>query len=111
MNPTRTLAVALLGAWAMAAASGAAAVEGNPEAAKSKISMCQGCHGVPGYKTAFPATYHVPRLGGQHPQYIVSALMAYKKGERSHPSMRGIAESLSEQDMADIAAYYGGTAK
>lgn len=83
------------------------AVEGNAEAAKGKLSMCVGCHGIEGYRTAFPSVYHVPRIGGQHPAYIVSALQAYKKGDRSHPSMRAIAEGLSEQDMADLAAYYG----
>jgi cytochrome c553 len=81
---------------------------GDAAAAKGKISMCVGCHGIPGYKTAFPEVYHVPLIAGQQPEYIVKALQAYKSGERSHPSMRGIAESLSEQDMADLAAYYGG---
>jgi cytochrome c553 len=81
--------------------------KGDAEAARSKISMCIGCHGIPGYRTTFPDVYPVPKLGGQHPEYIVRALQAYKDGERSHPTMRGIAESLSEQDMADLAAYYG----
>lgn len=90
--------------------SGAALAQasaGNADAAKTKISMCVGCHGVPGYKTAFPTVYHVPRISGQHPTYLVNALKAYKSGERNHPSMVGIASSLSEQDMADLAAYYG----
>jgi cytochrome c553 len=78
---------------------------------RNKIAMCIGCHGIPGYKTAFPAVYHVPMIAGQQPGYIVSALKAYKSGERSHPSMRGIAASLSDQDMADLAAYYGVHAK
>ncbi|MBL8438219.1 MAG: cytochrome c [Zoogloeaceae bacterium] len=82
------------------------AAEGNAEAAKQKISMCVGCHGIPGYRTTFPEVYHVPKLGGQHAAYIVKALEAYKSGERSHPTMRGIASTLSEQDMADLAAYY-----
>ncbi|WP_114649452.1 c-type cytochrome [Pseudothauera hydrothermalis] len=81
--------------------------KGDPQAARSKISMCIGCHGIPGYRTTFPDVYPVPKLGGQHPEYIVRALQSYKSGERSHPTMRGIAESLSEQDMADLAAYYG----
>ena len=71
-------------------------------------AMCIGCHGIPGYKTAFPSTYHVPRIAGQQPGYIVSALKAYKAGERSHPSMRGIASSLTEDDMKKLAEYYGG---
>ena len=70
-------------------------------------AQCIGCHGIPGYKTAYPIVYHVPMIAGQQPGYIVSALKAYKSGERSHPSMRGIAASLSDQDMADLAAYYG----
>ena len=84
----------------------AQAPAGNAEAAKSKISMCVGCHGIPEYKTAYPHVYHVPKITGQQPVYIVNALQAYKSGSRSHPSMRGIAQSLSEQDMADLAAYY-----
>ena len=86
--------------------------KGDADAAhRNKIAMCIGCHGIPGYKTAFPAVYHVPKIAGQQPGYIVSALKAYKSGDRSHPSMRGIAASLSEQDMADLAAYYGVPAK
>ncbi len=72
-----------------------------------KVQMCQGCHGIEGWRTAFPEVYSVPRIGGQHPQYIVQALHEYKSGDRSHPSMRAIAASLSDQDMADVAAYYG----
>ena len=74
-------------------------------------AQCIGCHGIPGYKTAFPDVYHVPKIAGQQPGYIVNALKAYKSGERSHPSMRGIAASLTEKDMTDLANYYGGTGK
>jgi cytochrome c553 len=74
---------------------------------KNAVAMCIGCHGIPGYKTAYPDVYHVPKIAGQQPGYIVSALKAYKSGERSHPSMRGIAASLTEKDMAELAAYYG----
>ena len=84
---------------------------GNAEAAKAKNSMCIGCHGIPMYKTAFPEVYSVPMIAGQSPEYIVKALQAYRIGERSHPSMRGVAKSLSDQDMADVAAYYGGAGK
>jgi cytochrome c553 len=84
---------------------------GDPKAAQNKIAMCEGCHGIAGYRTAYPTVYHVPKLGGQQPAYLVNALKAYKSGERSHPSMRGIAAGLSEQDMADLAAYYAGPAK
>lgn len=92
--------------FALAAPALAQAPAGNAEAAKGKISMCVGCHGIPNYKTAFPHVYHVPMITGQQPVYIVNALQAYKSGARSHPSMRGIAQGLSEQDMADLAAYY-----
>ena len=104
MKGRRIIVAALL----VAATAPTWAVEGNAEAAKSKISMCVGCHGIPGYRTAFPSVYHVPKIGGQHPAYIVQALQAYKNGDRSHPSMQAIAASLSDQDMADLAAYYGG---
>ncbi|HUQ24106.1 MAG TPA: c-type cytochrome [Burkholderiales bacterium] len=74
-------------------------------------AQCIGCHGIPGYKTAFPSVYHVPKIAGQQPAYIINALKAYKSGERSHPSMRGIAASLTDQNMADLANYYGAPAK
>ena len=82
------------------------ALAGDPKEAHKKIAMCEGCHGIPGYKTAYPQVYHVPMLGGQQAAYIASALHAYKAGQRSHPSMRGIAASLSDKDIADLAAYY-----
>ncbi len=81
------------------------------EAAKGKISMCIGCHGIPMYRTAFPEVYSVPMIAGQSPDYIVKALRAYRSGDRGHPSMQAIAKSLTDQDMADLAAYYGGPGK
>jgi len=86
-------------------------LKGDAAAAKKKIARCEGCHGIPGYRTAYPVVYRVPKLGGQQADYIAKALQAYKSGERSHPSMRGIAAGLSDQDMADFAAYYAGAAK
>lgn len=99
----------ILMAAALVAASGAAAAQ-KPAAdpAHDKISMCIGCHGVPGYKTAYPVVYHVPKIGGQSATYIANALKAYRSGQRGHPSMRGIAASLSDADIAVLAAYYGG---
>jgi len=79
---------------------------GDAATGAQKNSMCVGCHGIEGYKTAFPEVYNVPRIGGQHAGYIVKALQAYKSGERNHPSMKGIAATLSDKDMADLAAYY-----
>jgi cytochrome c553 len=87
----------------------AAAPVGDPIKGSQKVSMCQGCHGILGWRTAYPEVYRVPKLSGQNPTYIVSALKEYKAGDRGHPSMKAIAASLSDADMADIAAYYSQT--
>jgi cytochrome c553 len=79
---------------------------GSADAGKNKVFQCQGCHGMADWKTAFPEVYRVPKLGGQKPAYIVAALKAYKSGERDFATMRAMVSNLSEQDMADIAAYY-----
>jgi cytochrome c553 len=97
---------AIAAAAMIVTASSALAAEGDAAAGKKKTSMCIGCHGIGGYKTVFPEVYHVPRLGGQHAAYLVKALQEYKAGNRTHPSMRAIAAGLSDQDMADLAAYY-----
>ena len=97
---------ALLVLASVAQVSAAADAQGDANAAKNKVAMCIGCHGIPGYKATYPEVYRVPMLGGQSEKYIVAALNAYKKGERSHPSMVGIAKGLSDQDIADVAAYY-----
>ncbi len=91
--------VALLGNFSTAYAQDAAAGE-------KKAAMCIGCHGIVGYQASFPEIHKVPMIAGQGAKYIVSSLAAYKKGERKHPTMRGIAGSLSDADMADLAAYY-----
>lgn len=83
------------------------AAEGSAAAGKAKNSMCIGCHAIPGYKSSFPTVYQVPMIKGQSARYIEAALQAYRKGDRSHPTMRGIAASLTDQDIADLAAYYG----
>ena len=101
----KTLIAALMLASAPALAQQPALV-GDPKAAHQKIAMCEGCHGIPGYRTAYPDVYSVPKLGGQSTIYLSNALHAYKAKQRSHPSMRGIAASLSDQDIADLAAYY-----
>ncbi len=84
-----------------------ASAQGKAEEGQKKISMCIGCHQIPGYKASFPVVYSVPKIYGQSAKYIENSLQAYKKGDRSHPTMRAIAGSLSDQDMADLAAYYG----
>lgn len=81
-------------------------VKGNVIAGEKKVALCMGCHGIMGFHIGFPEVYQVPKISGQGAKYIVSALTAYKKGDRKNPTMRAIAESLSEQDMADVAAYY-----
>ena len=81
---------------------------GNKDAGKEKAAMCIGCHGIYGYQASFPEVHKVPMISGQNGKYIVAALTAYKKGDRKHPSMRGIATTLTDQDMADLAAYYEG---
>ena len=99
----------MLAALALASAPALAqqaAPAGDPAEAHKKIAMCEGCHGIAGYKTAYPQVYHVPKLGGQSAVYLTNALNAYKSGQRKHPSMRGIAASLSDKDIADLAAYY-----
>jgi cytochrome c553 len=103
------LFAAAMAAAAMTAGPVAAAGEtpaGDPVAGAQKTQMCAGCHGIDGWRTAFPEVYQVPKIAGQHQAYIVKALQAYKSGERAHPSMRAIAGSLSDKDMADLAAYY-----
>ena len=72
------------------------------------VAMCRGCHGIAGYRSAFPEVYPVPKLGGQQAAYIVNALQQYKSGLRMHATMRSIAATLSDQQIAAIAAYYAG---
>ncbi|MBL8328101.1 MAG: cytochrome c4 [Rubrivivax sp.] len=76
------------------------------KAGETKAAMCIGCHGIPGYQSSFPEVHRVPMIAGQNGKFIEASLQAYKKGERRHPSMRGIAASLSDKDMADLGAFY-----
>ena len=101
---TRLLFKLLVGAALCAGATGALAADA--ALGRGKTSMCAGCHGIDGYRWAYPEVYHVPKLGGQHAGYMVKALQAYKSGARNHPTMHAIAAALSDADMADIAAYY-----
>ena len=80
------------------------ASEGNPLLGKKKSETCLGCHGVTGYSNVYPS-YKVPKIGGQNKEYIVSALKAYKAGDRKHGTMQANSYRLSEDDMYDIAAY------
>jgi cytochrome c553 len=102
--------VAVATVFVAAASAQAQGVVGSAENGQKKADMCIGCHGIPGYQNSFPEIHKVPMISGQSGEYIVSALTAYKKGDRKHPSMRGIAGSLTEQDMADLAAFYSSQA-
>jgi cytochrome c553 len=109
MNKLKSTVFATISALAVSfvtVAAFAQDIKGDPKAGESKNAMCIGCHGIKGYQASFPEVYKVPMISGQSAKYIVSSLNAYKKGERKHPSMRGIAETLTDQDMADLAAYY-----
>ncbi|MDP3785695.1 MAG: cytochrome c, partial [Undibacterium sp.] len=87
---------ALLALASVAQVAVSAEIKGSADAAKNKVAMCIGCHAIPGYKATYPDVYQVPMIGGQSAKYIESALIAYRKGDRKHPSMRGIAGSLSD---------------
>lgn len=104
MTHARPLLVCAALLSALFASSAMAA--GDPVAGREKSSMCEGCHGIPGWRTAYPAIYSVPKLGGQHQEYIVAALKEYKSGDRPFPTMRAIVSKLSDKDMEDLAAYY-----
>jgi cytochrome c553 len=106
MKKVLSLVFALTAAVALAPAARAQ----DATAGHKKAAMCVGCHSIPGYQASFPEIHKVPMISGQGAKYIVAALGAYKKGERKHPTMRAIAASLSEQDMADLAAFYSGAA-
>jgi cytochrome c553 len=93
---------------AAAASAQAPALKGDPVHGKAISYTCLGCHGVEGYRNAYP-NYSVPKLVGQHPEYIIAALQEYKGDQRSHVTMHSQASTLSDQDMADIAAYFAGT--
>lgn len=99
MTNKTILTFALLGALGAAHAQDAGA-------GARKAAMCIGCHGIPGYQASFPEVHRVPMISGQNGKYLDAALTAYKKGDRKHPSMRAIAETLTEKDIADLAAYY-----
>jgi cytochrome c553 len=108
MKNSLLVCIALLAGSTVASAQ---EVKGDAGAGAKKIAMCIGCHGLPGYQSSFPEVYKVPKIAGQNAKYIVAALNGYRSGERKHPSMRGVAGSMNDQDMADVAAYYEGLGK
>lgn len=106
MNKLLTSVFAFAVASVTAFSAQAQEAAGDAKAGEKKIAMCIGCHGIKGYQASFPEVHRVPMISGQGAKYIASALNAYKKGDRKHPTMRGIAASLTDQDIADLAAYY-----
>jgi len=112
MNKILLSMLALVAAVATVAPAAAQdAKPGDQKAGEIKASMCIGCHNIPGYQASFPEIYKVPKIAGQGAKYISSALAAYRKGDRKHPTMRAIAITLNDQDIADVAAFYEGLGK
>ena len=105
MNKLLTTMFALAVACVTVSAQ-AQTVTGKAENGAKKVAMCVGCHGIIGYQASFPEIHKVPMIAGQSATYIVAALNAYKGGDRKHPTMRAIADTLTEQDIADLGAYY-----
>ena len=105
LSPIFTVLVAVLAAG-FASHAVAEDMKGDAAVGAGKVAMCVGCHGIVGYQASFPEIYKVPKISGQGAKYITSAMIAYKQGDRKHPTMRAIGESLSDQDIADVAAYY-----
>lgn len=99
----------LIAAAALALFSSPVFADGDPARGKKLAYTCMGCHGIEHYKNAYPK-YSVPKLGGQSAAYIAAALANYQAGARWHPTMIGLASSLSEQDRADLGAYFAGFA-
>jgi cytochrome c553 len=101
------LATATTLSFAVAAQDKSAGKTGAPNAAgEAPVSMCIGCHAIPGYQASFPQVYRVPKIGGQSQQYIEAALKAYRQGDRNHPTMQGVAKGLTDDQIASVAAYY-----
>jgi cytochrome c553 len=103
----QTPAAAAPAAPAAQSATPAAQHPADPQHGKTVTYTCLGCHGIDGYKNAYPM-YSVPELRGQNPDYLLAALHGYRDGDRAHITMHSQTETLSEQDMADAAAYLAG---
>ena len=106
MNKLLLTLSSLVVACVTAVSAQAQEVKGDAKAGEKKIAQCIGCHGIQGYQASFPEIYKVPMISGQGAKYIASALSAYRKGDRKHPTMHAIAASLTDQDIADLAAFY-----
>lgn len=98
----RKLCLSIVLTLAMPAMAQAADV--NVKRGKEIAYTCLGCHGITGYKNAYP-NYHIPRIAGQTDQYLLNALKDYKAGKRKHATMQAQAASFSDEDLANLAAY------
>lgn len=103
MNTARGISIAAIGL--LMVTGGTVQAAGDPEQGRYLAFTCTGCHNVPGYTNAYP-TYNVPKVWGQHAAYIEAALKEYRSGARPHKTMQAQAMTLSDQDIADIAAYF-----
>ena len=101
-----TVAMAVVSALLAGIPAGTDAA-GDPAKGAELATTCMGCHGIPGYRNAYPS-YRVPKLGGQKPEYLVIALQEYRAKTRNHPTMQAQAATLSDEDMQNIAAFFAG---
>ncbi len=106
-SPAPATPAATMTASPTEAAASAPTLIGDAKRGQQLTYTCQGCHGVTGYRNAYP-NFHVPKIGGQSPQYLINALTEYQQGKRKHPTMQAQAQSFSAQDIADIAAFVSG---
>ena len=105
MRPTMIAACLALALPLAATAQTAPPAEGKSNDKGAELTYtCQGCHGIVGYKNAYPS-FKVPKIGGQSADYLANALTEYRTGNRKHPTMQAQAQSFSDQDIADIAAF------
>jgi len=111
MKSNRPILAAVVAALPLLALAQDKKPDGAAAVADAPVSMCIGCHSIPGYQASFPQVYRVPKIGGQSQQYIEAALKEYRDGSRSHPTMTGIAKGLSDPQIAAVAAYYAGRGK
>jgi cytochrome c553 len=111
MKSTRPLLVALVATVPLMAVAQDKKTTPAPAAGDAPVSMCIGCHSIPGYQASFPQVYRVPKIGGQNQQYIEAALKDYRQGNRSHPTMVGVAKGLTDQQIVAVAAYYAARGK
>jgi cytochrome c553 len=106
MKPSTILLLVAATTLSLAAAAQEKKTGAPANTAEAPVSMCIGCHAIPGYQASFPQVYRVPKIGGQSQQYIEAALKSYRQGDRNHPTMAGVAKGLTDEQIASVAAYY-----